>query len=82
MRICGAKSVKCYRDAEVKLYGQDVIDGLRDADAKSFRQRCNCLDSCTKYMYDLEMDRTRPNWHEFLYSNNTSYNQSEDAIKY
>lgn len=59
VRICGAESVKCYREAEQKLYGEDIIDGLEDKKAKRFRKKCNCLPGCTSIMYEAEIDRTQ-----------------------
>lgn len=55
-------NIKCCRNAEKNLFGQDVIDGLKDKNARSFRERCNCLPSCTKINYRAEIDRTKFNW--------------------
>lgn len=61
-RICGAASVRCYKLAEKNLFGEDVIDGLRDERAKRFRIRCNCLPACTSIVYDAEIDRAKFDW--------------------
>lgn len=61
-KICGAGSIKCYQEAEKKLLGEDVIDGLKDHIAKSFRYRCNCLPACTSIVYDAEIDRAKFDW--------------------
>lgn len=61
-KVCGASSVKCYRNAEKKLFGEDIIDGLTDYTAKSFRQNCNCLPTCTSIIYDADIDRARFDW--------------------
>lgn len=61
-RICGASNMKCYQNAEKKLFGEDVIDGLKDKDAKLFREQCNCWPACTSIFYDAEIDRARFNW--------------------
>lgn len=45
-------------DAIDRLYGEDVVDGLRDQDAKSFRENCNCLIGCQTIFYDVEIDRS------------------------
>lgn len=58
-RICGAASVRCYETAELKLFGEDVIDGLQDTEAKSFREKCKCLPGCTSIIYDGEIDRAK-----------------------
>lgn len=54
--------MECYQGAEKKLFGEDVIDGLNDKSAKSFREQCNCLPACTSIVYDAEIDRARFNW--------------------
>lgn len=64
--ICGASSIRCYRNAEKKLFGKDVIDGLRDHNAKWFRQNCNCLPPCTSIVYDAEIDRAKFDWKAVL----------------
>lgn len=59
MRICGSGSIECYQNAGEKLFGTDVIDGLKDKVAKSFRQNCSCLPACTSITYDADMDRMK-----------------------
>lgn len=39
--------------AAEKLYGEDIVDGLEDENAKSFRKQCNCLPSCTSISYKV-----------------------------
>lgn len=56
-KICGAGSIRCYRNAREKLFGTDIIDGLKDEEAKSFRLKCNCLPACTSIKYDADIDR-------------------------
>lgn len=51
-KICGAGSLKCYQTAEKELFGEDIIDGLKVLEAKSFRMECNCLPACTTILYD------------------------------
>lgn len=50
--------MKCYDEAETKLFGEDIIDGLKDPVAKSFRKECNCLPSCTAITYEGDIERT------------------------
>lgn len=50
--ICGSANIHCYQNAEQNLFGEDIIDGLKDDDAKSFRLNCNCLPSCTRIIYE------------------------------
>lgn len=56
-KICGAQNVDCYMNAENKLFGEDIIDGLTDKEAKSFYQKCNCLPDCNKTFYGMQIDR-------------------------
>lgn len=65
-KICGAASIQCYRDAEMKLYGEDIIEGLTDNEARTFRGACNCLPACTAIIYDGDIDRARFDWDTFL----------------
>lgn len=76
-RICGAASVKCYKKAEITIFGQDVIDGLSDGNARSFREKCNCLPSCTAIMYDAEIDRTQFDWDAIVTSLKIPSNKTE-----
>lgn len=61
-RICGASQIKCYENAEKKLFGEDIIDGLKDSDARGFRENCNCFPTCTSIVYDAEIDRAKFDW--------------------
>lgn len=70
--ICGAQSMECYLAAENKLYGEDIIDGLKDRNAKAFRKKCNCLPACTSIYYDAEIDRAKYEWKRPLKSLNIS----------
>lgn len=77
-RICGTKSVKCYQDAEHRLFGEDIYSGMSDMDAKSFRLRCDCLSGCTNIEYDVEIDRAELRWEEWSNSINIpNYNHEE-----
>lgn len=58
-RICGASSISCYRNADKKLFGEDVIIGLKNDAARSFREQCNCLPACTTITYNAEVDRAK-----------------------
>lgn len=58
-QICGAKSIKCYNDAEERLYGEDVIDFLSDPYAQLFRKQCNCLSNCQRINYEIEIKRAK-----------------------
>lgn len=51
--ICSTFKIGCYKQAAEKLYGEDIVDGLDDADAKLFRRECNCLPSCTSLTYEV-----------------------------
>lgn len=50
--------MKCYEEAETRLFGEDIIEGLKDPIAKSFRKECNCLPSCTAITYEGDIERT------------------------
>lgn len=67
-KICGLNNIECYRNAEKTLFGEDLIDGLKDTDAKSFREKCNCLPSCTNILYDADIDRNRFDWMSLIKS--------------
>lgn len=58
-KICGTGSSKCYRNAEKKLFGEDIIDDFQDDSVKLFRSQCNCLPACTSIKYDAVIDRTK-----------------------
>lgn len=56
-KICGTARIECYTNAEQQIYGEDVIDGLKNEAAKTFRRQCNCRPSCTSIKYDVDIDR-------------------------
>lgn len=56
-RICGSAKIDCYKLAEQAIFGEDVIEGLPDENAKLFRKKCNCLSACTSIEYDTYIDR-------------------------
>lgn len=56
-RICGSAKIDCYKLAEEAIYGEDVIEGLPDENAKLFRKKCNCLSACTSIEYESYIDR-------------------------
>lgn len=72
-QICGANLLDCYLGAEEKLYGEDVIDGLTNEFAKSFRIKCNCLPLCTSISYDADIDRNQFDWISTLKSYNAYF---------
>lgn len=39
------------------LYGEDVIAGITDKNALSFRKKCECLPACSTVVYAQEVDR-------------------------
>lgn len=64
--ICGTAKIKCYMQAHQSLFEEDIVDGLTDQEAKTFRRECNCLPSCTTIMYDVHVDRAKFYWREAL----------------
>lgn len=76
-KICGNANIPCYKNAQNKLFGEDVIDGLRDSFAKTFRRACNCLPSCTSIVYDAEIDKTKLNFVEVVKSYGVPLEQIE-----
>lgn len=58
-KVCDTKSIECYRNAEIDIYGDVLVDGLTDNYAKLFRQQCNCMHSCMEYIYKIEIDRAK-----------------------
>lgn len=70
-KICGPASLKCYRKAENRLYGEDIIAGLKYSDARAFRSECNCLPACLTITYDVDIDRSKFNFLETLNSYKT-----------
>lgn len=77
--MCGVNSVKCYQNAELQLYGQDVSEGLTNEHAKSFRQKCDCLDGCTIIHYDMVIDRARLDWNVWDDFHDGTENVSESS---
>lgn len=71
-RVCGTLSIKCYRSADKRLFGQDVLMGLKDDGARLFRERCNCLAACTTITYNAEVDRAKFDFGAKLISYNVS----------
>lgn len=55
-------SINCYQKIEEAIFGQDIIDGLENYAAKSFREKCNCLPACTTIIYDGDIDRSKFDW--------------------
>lgn len=68
---------KCYQTAERKLFGEDIIDGLIDEKAKSFRLDCNCLAACTSIAYEAVIDRIKIDFETAF----KSYKISLDSVK-
>lgn len=52
-KICSPLKSECYKRAAENLYGEDIVDGLNDDAAKSFRRNCNCLPACTSISYEV-----------------------------
>lgn len=75
-KICGTKSVECYKDAENRLFGEDIIDGLSDNNARIFRKQCRCLQGCTRIQYEVEFDRAKLDLDDWL----KAYNAPDDLI--
>lgn len=57
-KICGTARVECYMQAQKNLFEEDIVDGLSDEEARSFRKECNCLPSCTLITYDAHIDQS------------------------
>lgn len=64
--------MRCYQDADKRLYGEDIIDGLVHVDAKAFRTHCNCLPACLSISYEVDIDRAKLRWKEWSKSFNIS----------
>lgn len=65
--ICGSAKILCYETAEMLLYGELEIlnrDGSQKDEAGSFREKCNCLPSCTSISYKADIDRAKLNYIE------------------
>lgn len=65
-KICGTAKIDCYQQALQNLFEEDLVDGLSDKKAKSFRRKCNCLPSCTSIFYEAHVDRAKFYWREAL----------------
>lgn len=59
MKICGPGNVECHLDAARKLFGIDIIDGMKDKATRAYRENCNCLPACTTITYDAEIDKDK-----------------------
>lgn len=68
-RICGTAKIKCYKDAEKRLFGEDIGDGPNES------RECNCLEGCTLIRFDFEIDRAKFDWKATLRSLNYSMEQ-------
>lgn len=75
--FCGAKRYQCFQDAQNRLFGEDVIDGLSDNNAKSFRRQCNCLSNCRKIYYEVDVDKAKLDLDEVF----RSYNLTNSRIQ-
>lgn len=53
--ICGVAKIDCYKSAEMKLSSSE-------SSAISFRDKCNCMPSCTSIDYAALIDRTTLGW--------------------
>lgn len=71
-KICGPAKIKCYKEAQKKLYGEDIEVGLTDKAAKSFRKQCNCLPACSLIIYDADIDRAKVDYSPMLQDYNIS----------
>lgn len=58
--------VNCYKNAEKRLFGEDIMDGLKDEIVRSFREECNCLPACMSIEYDADIDRAKLDWKAVL----------------
>ncbi|XP_031632054.1 pickpocket protein 28-like [Contarinia nasturtii] len=69
-KICGEANINCYKNAEKELFGEDVMDDLKNDSINMFRARCNCLPACTAIKYEADIDRTKFDWLHVLQSLN------------
>ena len=51
--------MECVNTQKNRLYGEDIIDGLKDENAKAFRMKCNCLPACITITYEAEIERVK-----------------------
>lgn len=68
-KICGGLKLRCYRDAEMKLFGEDWDDESTVDEVQSIRDKCNCLPSCTSISYDAEIDRANYDYDQAIRPN-------------
>lgn len=76
-KICGASNVGCYNEANQKLFGEDVIDGLKNITARKFRENCCCLPACTTITYDADIERAAFDFTETLKSYHSPLSTSD-----
>lgn len=76
-RICGISKLKCYKDAEKKLFGEEdyLDDDGNENEVARMREKCNCLPSCTSIRYDYDIDRVKYDWEATLHSFNSTMDQ-------
>lgn len=79
-KICGAMNVKCYVNAEDKLFGEDIIDGLTDRDAKSFQRKCDCLPACNKTQFAIQIDRAKLDLTKWVHSYDVELDRIEEYV--
>lgn len=79
--VCGARSVRCYQEAQNRLFGEDVIDGLNDENAKSFRRQCNCLSNCRKIYYEVDVEKSKLDLDEVFRSYNLTSGRIQTNLK-
>lgn len=65
-KICGSAKIECYKQAQGRLLEEDIIDGLSNKEAKTFRRKCYCLPSCTSINYEAHVDRAKFSWRDAL----------------
>lgn len=51
-RICGARSIECYYDAEIKLFKDIETGNSNQRGGRSYFDKCNCLPACTSIEYE------------------------------
>lgn len=72
--------MKCYQKAENKLFGEDIIDGLTDNDAKSFHLNCDCLPACKTIQYNMQIDRAKLDLTNWVRSYDVSLDRIEEYV--
>lgn len=73
--------MNCYQRAEDKLLGEDIIDGLTDGDAKAFQQKCDCLPACNAIHYNINIDRAKLDFTNWVRSYEVSLDRIEEYVK-